>query len=746
MDQPEQHSTPRAPSLPPWRTKDAAGFMGEEDERDAPAIKTLRRLQVVTDAALSHLSLAELERDLLDRIRHLLCGDIAMILLLTEDGQHLAMSASSGIAGGFEEQGDREILIPVGRGLAGLIAAQRKPLIFDDLSEVEVLNPVLLEKGIRSLVGAPLLIEGRVLGVIYVGTTRRHRFSDEDARLLLLVGDRFALAIERIRLDEAAREEEQRKGAILEAALDCIILMDHEGLITEFNPAAQRTFGYSRAEAVGRSLADLLIPPALRERHHQGLARYLETGQGAMLNKRIEITAMRADGSEFPVELTIVALNLRGRPFFTGYVRDITERRRAEAEHEHMLAREQTARAEAEAANQAKDQFLSTLSHELRTPLTPMLGWSQMLLTRKLDEAMTREAHAAIMRSVKAQMRLVDDLLDVSRIITGKLTLNPCPLDLEPLVTETINMVRPLADAQGIVLRTVLDSGAGALVGDPDRLRQIVWNLLSNAIKFTPAGGRVELRLERHDGRVRLQVSDTGEGISAEFLPQVFDRLRQADSSITRPHGGLGLGLAIVRHLVELHGGSVRAESPGQGQGATFTVELPAAEAPPATEAGEESPTEAAQTPADEEAANRAASSGSSGRLRDLKILVVDDSSEVRHLIGAMLKSSGASVSAAASADEALAALKQWRPDILVSDIAMPGEDGYTFMRKVRALAPSEGGETPAVALTAFAGAEERGHALAAGYQTHLAKPINAAQLVATIASLTLPAEPFSAN
>jgi signal transduction histidine kinase/CheY-like chemotaxis protein len=451
---------------------------------------------------------------------------------------------------------------------------------------------------------------------------------------------------------------------------------------------------------------------------------------------------MRADGSEFPVELTVVALNLRGRPLFTGYVRDITERKQAEAEREQMLAREQAARAEAEAANQAKDQFLSTLSHELRTPLTPMLGWAEMLLTRKLDEAMTREAHEAIVRSVKTQMRLVEDLLDVSRIITGKLALHPCQLDLESLIAETMSLVRPVAEAKNIVLRTALDMGTGAIVGDPQRLQQVLWNLLANAIKFTPNGGRVELSLERHEGHVRLQVSDSGEGISAAFLPHVFERLRQADNSITRSHGGLGLGLAIVRHLVELHGGSVRVESPGVGQGATFTVELPTG--PPAGEpAADNLAAGALAGAANTNDEGDAAAGTDLGRLRDLKILIVDDNSDVRSLVGALLRASGAGVFAAASASEALQSLKQIRPDILVSDIGMPDEDGYVLIRKVRALTSHEGGATPAVALTAYAGVENRARALAAGYQAHLAKPIDPAQLLMTIASLAPPAKSF---
>jgi PAS domain S-box-containing protein len=419
------------------------------------------------------------------------------------------------------------------------------------------------------------MVKERVIGVVQVGTVRPHLFTNEDAQLLHLVADRFAVAVDRAQLYAAAHEAEQRKGAILEAALDCIIIMDHHGVITDFNPAAQRTFGYSQDEAVGQPLANLIIPPHLRQAHSQGLSTYLETGEGPVINQRVEITGMRADGTEFPVELSVIPLNVHGQPFFTGYLRDITERKQAEAERESLLAQAQEARAEAEAANRAKDEFLATLSHELRTPLTPMMGWTQLLLSKKLDETDAEEALQSIQNSAKTQLKLVEDLLDVSRVITGKLVLETCPVDLEPIILQAVNTVRSAAEIKHIQIQTVFQLGAGNISGDKDRLHQIVTNLLSNAIKFTPRGGHVEVRLERVDTYAQMQVMDTGSGIRPDFLPFVFDRLRQGDSSDTRQHGGLGLGLSIVHHLVELHGGTIEAQSAGTGQGSTFTIRLP---------------------------------------------------------------------------------------------------------------------------------------------------------------------------
>jgi CheY-like chemotaxis protein/nitrogen-specific signal transduction histidine kinase len=408
-------------------------------------------------------------------------------------------------------------------------------------------------------------------------------------------------------------------------------------------------------------------------------------------------------------------------------MQDITERKQTEEERQQLLVREQTARAEAEAANRSKDEFLAMLSHELRTPLTAILGWAGILHAGKLDEAKTALALETIERNANLQMQLIEDLLDISRIIRGDLPLNFHLVEPMQVITAAIEAVQPSADTKAIQLEPVLDSSAGAVWGDSDRLQQVVWNLLSNAIKFTPEGGRVQVRLERVDSHVQIKVSDTGKGISADFLPHVFDRFRQADSTSTRVHKGLGLGLAIARHLVELHGGTIQAESPGEGQGATFIVKLSLLEE--SRGAGEllsrgEDPSQEPLCPS------------APLRLNGLRVLVVDDEADVRQFVSTVLEERGAEVTAVGSVDEALTALEQLKPDVLVSDIGMPGEDGYALIRKVRELEANLGGRIPAVALTGYARVEDHREALLAGFQLHVAKPVRSAQLIAVVASL----------
>ncbi|MDX6694637.1 MAG: hypothetical protein QOF02_2240 [Blastocatellia bacterium] len=387
---------------------------------------------------------------------------------------------------------------------------------------------------------------------------------------------------------------------------------------------------------------------------------------------------------------------------------------------------ERRSRAEAEAANRMKDEFLATLSHELRTPLTAMLGWTRLLRTGNLDETTAEHALATVERNARAQAQLIEDLLDVSRIITGKLRLETHPLELVPIIEAAVEAIRPAADAKSIRLRTELDPRVGYVSGDPARLQQIIWNLVSNAVKFTGKGGQITVGLERAGSHVQLSVKDTGEGIKAEFLPYVFDRFRQADGSTTRVHGGLGLGLAIVRHLVELHGGTVKAESDGEGHGASFTVSLPLLSLPADTTGAERN----------SKARGNGARHAPEAPLSNLRVLVVDDERDARELLTVVLERQGASVRAVGSAAEALAAFGALKPDVLVSDIGMPNDDGYSLIRRVRALAPEEGGQVPAVALTAYAGDNAREKTLAAGFQVHLAKPIDPTELLASIARL----------
>ncbi len=378
---------------------------------------------------------------------------------------------------------------------------------------------------------------------------------------------------------------------------------------------------------------------------------------------------------------------------------------------------------QAQEANRLKDEFLATLSHELRTPLSGVLGWTHILRSSPQDPPTVTRGLDIIERSARAQVKLIEDILDVSRIVTGKLRLEVQPLSLVDVVEAAIEASRPTAETKGIRLEAHLTHPGAPVTGDPSRLQQVVWNLLANALKFTPRDGKVVVSLTPCDGHAQITVADSGQGIKPEFLPHVFERFRQADSSSTRAHGGLGLGLAIVRHLVELHGGTVGVESAGEGQGATFWVRLPLQQdGTPATKEPGASP----GRPAFLEAA----------RLANRRVLVVDDEPGTREFLGLVFRQCGSRVTLAASAAEALAAFDRDAPEVLVSDIAMPGEDGYSLIRRLRSLPPERGGQVPALALTAYARPEDRERALEAGYQRHLAKPVVPDQLIAAVADL----------
>ncbi|HEV2665959.1 MAG TPA: PAS domain-containing protein, partial [Blastocatellia bacterium] len=508
------------------------------------AAESIRRLQAVTDSALTPLTLDDLLREMLLRIRELLATDFAAILLLTEDEQSLSVRATIGW-----EETVTGLLVPVGQGVAGAIAASRATLVVEDLSKVEVINPVL-RRNARSLIGAPLIIEGRLIGVIHADTARPRRFTKDDVRLLQLAADRVALAIEHARLYEV----------------------------------------------------------------------------------------------------------------------------------------EQQARRQAEEANQMKDEFLALVSHELRSPLNAMLGYAAVLRRSGLDAQQTNQAVDVIERSGKAQAQLIDDLLDTARIIGGKLRLFVGPVDLVSVIEQAVQTIQPAADAKGVSLRTNIPHKIGQITGDHARLQQVVWNLLSNAIKFTPRGGRVEAHLERVDPYIHIIVSDTGKGISPDFLPFVFDRFRQADASSAKRYGGLGLGLALVQYLVELHGGTIEAASAGEGQGSTFRVTLPV---------------RAVATPLDEDG-GESVTIKRSGELAGARALVIDDDDNARELIETVLTQYGADVVAVSSADEAYAMITetppQERPDVIVTDIGMPGEDGYSLLRRVREWERARGAYIPAVA------------------------------------------------
>jgi signal transduction histidine kinase/DNA-binding response OmpR family regulator len=403
------------------------------------------------------------------------------------------------------------------------------------------------------------------------------------------------------------------------------------------------------------------------------------------------------------------------------------QRKRFEAERENLLLREKSLREQAEKASRLKDEFLATVSHELRTPLNAILGWGQMLQSGQLGESDTARARETIYRNAKSQAQLIDDLLDTSRLITGNLMLNLSPTPVISIVEAALDVVRPAAEAKGIALSTCYNVENDTITCDPQRLQQMIWNLLTNAVKFTSSGGRVEARLEQNSDAVQIVISDTGLGIAPDFLPFVFDRFRQADSTSTRSHGGLGLGLAIVRHLAELHGGSVRAESAGLNQGAAFTIALPT--------------THIANKPVEARVQETANGLGQNSKtnpeLNGLRVLIVDDDRDTCEMLTFVLSHWGAETQASGSVSEAFDSIAQCKPDVLLTDINMPGEDGYALIGRLRALPAEEGAQIPAIALTAMARPEDNEQALLAGFQLHLAKPVDAQKLAEAIINLT---------
>ena len=557
-----------------WREQEARA-------RAETAAGLLRRVQSIVDVALGRLALDDMMRELLERIRGVLGVERAVVLLLDEEENVLVVRAAKG----FESEVEQRVRVPIGSGLAGRVAAERRPIAMADIERDEAISHHPIEAGIRSLLDVPLVVGGRVIGVISIGSKSRRVFATTEIELLELAAERIAVAIDGARAYEA----------------------------------------------------------------------------------------------------------------------------------------EQRARAAAEAANRAKDEFFAMLSHELRTPLGAILSWAHLLRSGRLDAAGTGRAVQTIDRNARLQAQLINDLLDVSRITAGKLELDLRVVDPASVVEAALSALRPEADAAGLVVDAAIDHSLGALRADPDRLQQVMSNLLSNAIKFTPRGGRIEVRLERAGSQATIAVNDTGPGVAADLLPHVFERFRQGEGPATRRHGGLGLGLTIVRHLVELHGGTVEVESPGELGGATFIVRLPLL------------PSEAAGGP---EIQRLAPLPVGPPRADGLHVLLVDDDANTLDSLRALFEHYGARVTAVPSAAEALRALESLRPDVLVSDIAMPDEDGYQLIARVRELDRERGGAIPAVALTAFAADDDRVRALVAGYDVHLSKPVDPEEVVAFVTQL----------
>ncbi|HEX5085101.1 MAG TPA: PAS domain S-box protein [Blastocatellia bacterium] len=559
------------------------------------------------------------------------------------------------------------------------------------------------------------------------------KFYDDSGTPILIAGAMTDITERKLAEEALSESEEQARRqlsyveAIYATAPVGLCFLDSNLRFLRINDVLAGVGGKSVEEHLGRTLREVV--PEVSDAVESDLRRVIETGEPA-LNVEQRIVMSTQPGvvrhfisSFFPIK------NGGGRVLGVNVVvMEITRRKKIEEELERLLRQEKAAREEAQEANRLKDEFLATISHELRTPLTSILGWTRLLAGGRLTTPQARHALEVIAQSAQSQTQLIEDILDTSRIITGRFKIEAQPVAIEHIFHSAIDVIRPSAEAKGIALREVVDAPDGVVLGDANRLQQAVWNLLSNAVKFTSEGGRVEARLGRAEGQIEIEVKDTGIGIEPKFLPYVFDQFRQANSTSTREHGGLGIGLAIVRHIVEMHGGGVSASSPGMDRGATFRIRLPMISTPrPEGPDAEPAPAPAIEPKILDE----------NHRLDGVRVLLVEDDSETLDMLKFIFQKSGAEVIAATSVDEALDALDRFKPDALVSDIWTPDRDGYALIYEVRSRESERGGKIPAVAVTASAGAEDRVRVLLAGFQMHVAKPIDPNDLIAVVASLT---------
>jgi PAS domain S-box-containing protein len=699
----------------------AAGALGRGERLAHTPSSGVEEVKHLSDAIQDAATL--LQQRFLDRQR-------------AEDALRVTLSSIGDAVIATDTRGRVTFMNPVAQALTGwsLDDATGKPVesVFRILTE-ESGRPV--ESPVRRV-----LREGQVVGlanhtVLVAKDGSARPIDDSGAPIRDDLGNTVGVVLvfhdvtERRRADRELRQALAYAEGIVDTVRQPLVVLDGQLRVRRANRTFYETFRTSPEATEGRlfhEVGDCLwdIP---------GLRRLLED----VVERDATFDAFEVDCRIEQIGRRTMLLSARRlyrdddvTPLLLVAIEDISERKQLEAERLDLLVRERAARTDAEAANRMKDEFLATLSHELRTPLNAMLGWSRLLRTGSLDAATSTRALESIERNTSVQARLIEDLLDVSRILTGKLGLNTRPIELPPVIEAAMETVRTAAEAKSVRLTAVFDRAAGPVIGDADRLQQVFWNLLSNAVKFTPAGGEVRVWLSRSDSRAKFTVHDTGEGIAPEFLPHVFDRFRQADSGTMRSRGGLGLGLAIVRHLVELHGGTVHAESQGKGYGASFTVDLPLAAV---------RRVEALPVPDQERAASGLVNlwaPDSLPRLDGVQVLIVDDEPDARELLMSVLAQHGASVTTAGSAAEALAALDRARMDVLVSDIGMPDEDGYALIRKVRARGGRNGPRIPAIALTAYARVEDRARALLAGFQLHVTKPVEPTELVTAVASL----------
>ncbi len=702
----------------------------EADEHRRRQNERQRLLAEISHDLLTRAEPAEAVRAIFERIAPHFDLDVCVHYRVCDRGDRLELVFAEGLPEGslapsrpIGQAASTPPPSPAASGPCAPDAAFAPP----DEAEPEILRRL----GVRSYACSPLAVGDRLLGTLWFGSRRRERFEPDETEFLQTICRALALAKDRAAGQRALAESEKRLRLATEAASLGVFdwtapgidaawendrLYEIFGQPPEHGPISNAEFRSeflhpADAEAFAAAVAEARRPgglfrPTFRIRRRDGQVRWLEVAGRFELDPR----------TGAPVRMT-------------GVVADITERKQIEEERARLLESERSARAEAERAVRLKDEFLATLGHELRTPLNAVLGWSHILGRGGRDAATVAQGLDVIARNARAQGRIIDDLLDMSRIISGKLRLDVRPVSLASVVAEAAASVGPAAEAKGITLE---HTGEDAPVdGDAARLQQVFWNLLSNAVKFTPPGGTVRVTVRRLEHAARVSVTDTGIGISPEFLPHVFERFRQADGSPSRRHGGLGLGLGIAKQLVDLHGGTIRASSPGEDLGAEFVVELPLSRhgaAAPEADAALRSPPHAPHAP--HPLASEAA-------LRGVCVVAVDDDADARDLVQRVLEEHGALVLPAASAAEAMLLVERERPDVLVSDIGMPVVDGYELLRRVRTLGPDRGGDVPAVALTAFVRPQEREQALACGFIEHLVKPMRAAELVAAVAAAT---------
>lgn len=534
------------------------------------------------------------------------------------------------------------------------------------------------------------------------------------------------LQLESLETEAKLRETNALQKAILDSAPNIVISTSPDGTILTFNKSAEKNLGYPVKEIIHKSTPLIFLDRkeisdrlgVISDKEEETFEPFIEKMQQSASSEN-EWTLLRRDGSSFIANLTLTKI-YNDKDEFNGYLfvaEDITERKLAEQEREKLLEREKELREESERTNQLKDEFLATLSHELRSPMNVIMGWTNILRAGDMSAESVERAVEVIHRNVQTQNRLIEDILDVSRIITGKMTLETKPVELTNVIEAALEVARPAAIAKHITINTSFDNDSNFVSGDSNRLQQIIWNVVNNAVKFTPSGGRVDVTLNQTDHHAEVEIKDSGEGIAQEFLPFVFERFRQADGKHNRKHGGLGLGLAIVRHLTEMHGGTVAAHSDGEGLGATFKINLPL------LSSGHKHTSQEEQISFD--------------ALAGIKVLVVDDEEDARELIYTLIKAFGADVTSATNAKEALAALSNANYDILISDIGMPVTDGYSLIKQIRASSEKHIKNIPAIAVTAYASRTDEARAIREGFQSHISKPIDMDSLVSTILLLT---------